>query len=1023
MSEPPLCILYVDDEPLLLYGTKEYLGSLGFIVDIAESAALALHKITETTYHAIVSDYQMPGMNGIEFLKEIRRRNLDIPFILFTGRGREEVVIEAIEHGADFYVQKGGKPAPQFSELTHKIRMAVSRRNDTRALLESELRFRSLIQNSSDIIRILHPDGTILFDSPSSSTILGYPEGALVGLRAFDFIHPEDQERVLRDFQDVENKCNSQTPTEYRIRKADGTYLYVESIGLNLIGVPGIDGIVTTTHPIEHQKEAEMKIRKMAEDLSAAYEELSLNQEELRENYQKLALQEESLAKSEERFRGMAERSSDLIIILDKRMNSTYISPSCRVITGYEPEELIDTSSEFGSGTIFALCQTEFMRCIQTILAGNHVDNVDLTIKKKDGSFAFVNLNAVPILEKRVISGAQISLRDITAMKEAELALLANEEKFERFANNARDMLYRMSLPDGIYEYISPALKDLTGYSPEEFYGNPGIMRTLIHPSWEQYFQEKWDALLTGDVPPTYEYQIIDRSGNVRWINQRNVLIVDNEGKPVALEGIVSDVTHQKATEYELRKSEQRLLAVTSNAGAWIWEVDPTGLYTYSSSAVEAILGYSPEELVGKLHFYDLFDSARKDEMTATAMSAFRDCKPFCDFINSNRHKDGSLVILQTSGTPVYNESGIFSGYSGIDQDITKEKEAEEKLVESETRYRLLADNVHDVIWTADNKMRMTYISPSIRKLQGYTSQEAMNLTFRDSLTPDSYRKLVQCHIHWMNILQSGGKIPEKTVMELEFVRKDSSTVWTEMIIAPVFTNGESFQGVVGVTRDITQRRQAAITLKNANRQLNLLTSITRHDILNKISIIFVFLELAEKEEMNSTLSEYLRIMKNTTQEIQSQIEFTRVYEDLGVQKPQWISLKTVLPRSCIPESIHFLESDLNPWIFADPMLEKVFSNLLDNSVRHGKTVTEVRVSLHESESDLVIVWEDNGVGIPDRLKEQIFERGFGKNTGLGMFLVREILSLTGISIQETGEEGRGVRFEMLVPQGTFRYE
>jgi signal transduction histidine kinase len=102
-------------------------------------------------------------------------------------------------------------------------------------------------------------------------------------------------------------------------------------------------------------------------------------------------------------------------------------------------------------------------------------------------------------------------------------------------------------------------------------------------------------------------------------------------------------------------------------------------------------------------------------------------------------------------------------------------------------------------------------------------------------------------------------------------------------------------------------------------------------------------------------------------------------------------------------------------------MLEKVFSNLLDNSVRHGQRVSEIRVSTYRSGKDLVVVWEDNGVGIAPEEKERIFDRGYGKNTGLGMFLAREILSLTGITIRENGEPGRGARFEILVPEGSYR--
>jgi signal transduction histidine kinase len=116
------------------------------------------------------------------------------------------------------------------------------------------------------------------------------------------------------------------------------------------------------------------------------------------------------------------------------------------------------------------------------------------------------------------------------------------------------------------------------------------------------------------------------------------------------------------------------------------------------------------------------------------------------------------------------------------------------------------------------------------------------------------------------------------------------------------------------------------------------------------------------------------------------------------------------------------LNADLNGVeVFADPMLEKVFSNLLDNSIRHGQRVTEIRVSSKRSGEDLVVMWEDNGVGVAYQDKERIFSRGFGKNTGLGLFLVREILSLTCITIKETGTPASGARFEITVPATEYR--
>ncbi len=228
-------------------------------------------------------------------------------------------------------------------------------------------------------------------------------------------------------------------------------------------------------------------------------------------------------------------------------------------------------------------------------------------------------------------------------------------------------------------------------------------------------------------------------------------------------------------------------------------------------------------------------------------------------------------------------------------------------------------------------------------------------------------------------------------------------------------------KGFRGVAVDITERKRAEDALRRANRQLNLLNGVTRHDILNKVSVILGFLKIAGMKFRDPALAGYLEKMESATTEIRLQIEFTKVYENIGTHEPQWIDLDTVMPRAQVPAAITLHAAVQGISVFADPMLEKVFFNLLDNAVRHGQTVTAIRVSSRRSGDDLVVTWEDNGTGIPEGEKEQIFERGFGKNTGLGMFLAREILFLTGISIRETGEPGRGARFEITVPRNGFR--
>jgi PAS domain S-box-containing protein len=280
-------------------------------------------------------------------------------------------------------------------------------------------------------------------------------------------------------------------------------------------------------------------------------------------------------------------------------------------------------------------------------------------------------------------------------------------------------------------------------------------------------------------------------------------------------------------------------------------------------------------------------------------------------------------------------------------------------------------------------------------------------------------------------------------------VQKDGETIYIEMSLSLIQVHGQ--ERVMVIARDVTERIQAQkemamqltelydvteilgqttkelrhheALLRDANRELNLLASITRHDILNQMTALTGYLELCRNEQLPPRAALYVDRMGQAAENIRKQIEFTRIYKGLGTQLPIWqdpgmamLQASSTVPLP--PPEVHVEGIE----VMADPLLAKVFLNLLDNSVRHGGGVTHVSLVAHEDgDGALRLIYQDNGQGIPEGEMEKIFQRGYGKNAGLGLFLSKEILALTNLNLVARPNSERGARFEIIVPPSAWR--
>jgi PAS domain S-box-containing protein len=334
-------------------------------------------------------------------------------------------------------------------------------------------------------------------------------------------------------------------------------------------------------------------------------------------------------------------------------------------------------------------------------------------------------------------------------------------------------------------------------------------------------------------------------------------------------------------------------------------------------------------------------------------------------------------------------------------------------LKESEARYRALFEQATEAIVLLDARTKKILdVNPAFLHLFGYKSNEVKGLSFADLVADGSHYADTCCE----KILTGKGC----ALGEQRFRTKNRDILYVEVNASVIQVGGKEVVFSI-IAHDITERKRAENALFTSNKKLNLLGSVTRHDILNNLTVLLGYLTITRMNNTDPNLEDHLHRSIEAAGQIQKHIEFTRTYQNLGEKVPVWQDIGEII--SGLPVSgLHIREKLNGLEIYADLLLSKVFYNLYDNSLRHGKHVTEIQVHYALIPDGLFLIWEDNGAGVPEDLKEKIFERGVGENTGMGLFLARDILGITDISISETGEEGMGARFEMRVPKEAYRF-
>ncbi|GAB4268811.1 MAG: hypothetical protein Kow0065_19120 [Methylomicrobium sp.] len=363
--------------------------------------------------------------------------------------------------------------------------------------------------------------------------------------------------------------------------------------------------------------------------------------------------------------------------------------------------------------------------------------------------------------------------------------------------------------PSGRIEYINPKFCEMTGYTKDELLGhNPKILQSGDTTA-EQYLNMWHELLSKGEWRGEIKNQ--KKSGQDYWAFESISTIKNSEGQITHVLAVEEDITRRKQFEAALKESEQRFRQMAEMTGEWLWEQDPEGYYIYSSAAVEAIIGYTPDQVLGR-HYTELLTP--QDKNTYQPYSTIH--RPFFALLNHYRHQDGHEVIAESTGLPITDSDGKLIKWRGVDRDITARKQFEDALIESEKRTRLIIETALNAIIIMDAYGIITDWNQRAEQVFGWSRVEAIGKNAAMLIVPERFRKSLNHELQ--TFLRSGKSFVLNKLTEQIALRKDGTEFPIELSVAPLKI-GHTYEFSAFI-HDITSRKAAERQIRQA--QVNL---------------------------------------------------------------------------------------------------------------------------------------------------------------------------------------------------------
>jgi PAS domain S-box-containing protein len=969
-------------------------------VDTAVALKAALER---QGWDVITCDWVMPGFSALAALKLIQEHGVDVPVIIVSGEVGEEVAVTVMKSGAQDYVSKH-KLTRLCSAIARELREAEERRarkQAEEALRRREAYFRALIENASDIITVLHPDGTVRYHSPSAQRILGYQPDELEGVNDFDLVHPDDRPALFELFRRGIETPGMRVSAMYRYRHKDGSWRTFEGVGTNLIDDPVVAGIVVNSHDITQRVEME-----------------------------------ETLRNSEEYLKALFEYAPDAYYLNDRNGYFVDGNRASEELTGYKREELIGRS--FLTAGLIAPEDLPTVAALLPTSVSEPTGPFELVLIRKDQQRVTVEIRTffVNIKGRTLVMGIA---RDISERKRTEEALRASGQKYRNLVETAHDVIWSVDMA-GRCTFVNQAVRELLGYEPEAILGRPFL--DFMSATHSEKSLDLFARTQAGEGHFGYEIELRRKDGVPVIVNSNTIVLRDEHGNAAGATGTLLDITDRKRMEDALRRSEEQFRSIIENTSDLLILVSIDGTIRYASPSHQRVLAYHPDELIGR-NFIAFVHPDDAPTVVAALQKHAADPGALGPLQVRVRHHEGSWRHIEVVANPVANDPtvGVINA-----RDITERKRAEEALRASEERLRLAQEAAHLITWDRDLVTGKIVWSSSVTETLGLPSGAFDG-------TEEGFFALVHPEDRGLARQSVARAVMEGAEYDLEFrlVMPDGNVHWVAS--RGHVTCDESGKPVrlLGIARDISQRKRVeeeirrlnmelerrveerTAQLETMNTELEAFTYCVSHDLRTPLRHLNGFTDLLLQHTATSpdeTTAHYAHRITDASIKMGLLIDDLLTLSRTGraqllTRRVELSHLIAEVQRELAPA----MENRRIAWIIgplpaveADPaLLRQVVINLLSNAIKYTRPRPETRIEIGATDGangETVLFVRDNGVGFDPQHAAKLFgafqrlhsDREF-EGTGIGLAIVRRIVERHGGRVWAETKLNHGATF------------